>query len=138
MMCSVYDMQDRRHFARNCSSAYKSDPKRTRSWASEDLKSQYDDACPYYDRLDVPLPLDRFCLGIYSYILFYHISLLFSCAKTLDAGKCRAGDLKFTFIGRVGVITKLDNTQVCAVFIFLSFRIIVACRNGHQCPCGLS
>jgi len=84
MMCSVYDMHDRRHYTRNCSAAYKSDPLRTRSWTSVDLLSQYDDACPYYT----------------------------SCAKTLDQGKCRAGDLKFSFIGRVGVITKLDNTQV--------------------------
>jgi hypothetical protein len=30
----------------------------------------------------------------------------------LDAGKCRAGDLTFSFIGRVGIVTALDNSQV--------------------------
>ena len=35
-----------------------------------------------------------------------------SCTKTLDSGKCRLGDVRYTFIGRVGIITRLDNTQV--------------------------
>ena len=49
-----------------------------------------------------------------------HATYLCSCALTLDAGKCRLGDLKFTFIGYVGVITKLDNEQV-RVFVLHPF-----------------
>ena len=32
-----------------------------------------------------------------------------SCGLTLDLGKCRFTDLRFTFIGRVGLVTELDN-----------------------------
>ena len=50
MMCSAYDVGDLRHYSRNCSTIYKSDPLRTRSWTSIDLLGQYDDVCPYYSR----------------------------------------------------------------------------------------
>ncbi len=84
MMCSVYDVNDRRHYSRNCTKVEKLDPNRERSWASIDLDSQYDDMCPYYE----------------------------SCGLTRDMGKCRFDDVRFTFIGRVGVITALDNINV--------------------------
>jgi len=34
---------------------------------------------------------------------------LYSCAITLDLGKCQDPDLRFTFRGRVGLVTALDN-----------------------------
>jgi hypothetical protein len=84
MMCSVYDVRDRRHYTRNCTRVEKIDPKRERSWTSIDLDSQYDGMCPYYD----------------------------SCGTTLDMGKCRFDDVRFTFVGRVGVVTAVDNAAV--------------------------
>jgi hypothetical protein len=33
----------------------------------------------------------------------------YSCAKTLDQGKCKKADLRFTFQGRVGLITSIDD-----------------------------
>ena len=50
MMCSAYDVGDRRHFTRNCTDIYKSDPNRARSWTSVDLQGEYDGECPYYRR----------------------------------------------------------------------------------------
>jgi hypothetical protein len=34
---------------------------------------------------------------------------LLSCALTEDQGKCKRADLRFTFRGRVGMVTALDN-----------------------------
>lgn len=84
MMCSAYDVGDRRHFTRNCTKIVQEDLTRARSWTTVDLQGEYDDECPYYD----------------------------SCGLTLDLGKCRLSDLRFTFVGRVGVVTALDNTAV--------------------------
>jgi hypothetical protein len=84
MMCSVYDVRDRRHYTRNCTAVYKSDAKRDRSWTSIDLDSEYDGICPYYE----------------------------SCGKTLDMGKCRYDDVRFTFVGRVGVVTAVDDSAI--------------------------
>jgi hypothetical protein len=35
--------------------------------------------------------------------------ILNSCGKTLDSGKCRFSDTRFSFIGRVGIVTAVDN-----------------------------
>lgn len=50
MMCSAYDVADRRHYTRNCSTVFFSDPTRTRSWKSLDLQGEYDGPCEYYSR----------------------------------------------------------------------------------------
>lgn len=84
MMCSVYDVKDRRAYARKCLSVNETDPNRDRSWTSIDLDAEYDQRCPYYD----------------------------SCGLTLDLGKCRLNDLRFTFIGQVGIVTAVDNIAV--------------------------
>lgn len=81
MMCSAYDVKNRRAYARPCEKVRKTDPRRDRSWTSIDMVDQYDGECEYYE----------------------------SCALTLDSGKCRLGDLKFTFVGYVGIVTGIDN-----------------------------
>lgn len=50
MMCSAYDVADRRHYTRNCSTIEWKDPTRTRSWSSIDLQGEYDGQCEYYSR----------------------------------------------------------------------------------------
>jgi hypothetical protein len=50
MMCSAYDVDDRRHYTRNCSIVEKKDPNRAKSWSSGDLTEEYDGRCPYYHR----------------------------------------------------------------------------------------
>mmetsp|Transcript_19797 Transcript_19797/g.33126 ORF Transcript_19797/g.33126 Transcript_19797/m.33126 type:complete len:539 (+) Transcript_19797:100-1716(+) len=84
MMCSAYDVGDRRHYTRNCTTIFHRRPREVRSWGSIDLDGEYDGQCPYYD----------------------------SCGLTLDLGKCRLDDLRFTFIGMVGIVTALDNEAV--------------------------
>lgn len=81
MMCSVYDVHDRRHYSRNCTPITQDLPEQLRGWTSPDIVDFYEERCPYYD----------------------------SCAETYDDGKCRNGDLRFTFIGMTGLITQLDN-----------------------------
>lgn len=54
-MCSVYDVKDKRAYARNCSEVKKMDPNRDRSYTSIDLDAEYDGICPYYKRYSVPL-----------------------------------------------------------------------------------
>jgi len=92
MMCSVYDPINRRHYTRECENATKTSEEQ-RSWGSVDLRSLYEDECPYYK----------------------------SCGLTLDKGKCRKGDLRFTFQGSVGIVTALDNTNVIPQ-VFVTFN----------------
>lgn len=81
MMCSQYDAKNRRAFTRNCSVITKTRTE-LRSWTSQDMAlGEYDGLCPYFD----------------------------SCGLTLDAGKCRPQNRRLTFIGQVGVVTKVDN-----------------------------
>lgn len=49
MMCSAYEVDDRRHFTRNCTAVRKMNAE-DRSWTSIDLKGMYDGFCGYYDR----------------------------------------------------------------------------------------
>ena len=42
----------------------------------------------------------------------------------MDLGKCGKSDQRFTFIGRVGVVTKLDNLQVIP-------KALVSFNNGR-------
>jgi hypothetical protein len=79
-VCSVYDVENRRDYVRRCANVTKELPV-TRGYRSIDMTWYYDDICPYYD----------------------------NCAKTIDAGKCGGTDLRFTFIGQVGVVTSVDN-----------------------------
>lgn len=80
MMCADIDIANRRSYTRPCLNITKL-LKEDRGWGSEDLASYYDSTCPYYG----------------------------SCGLTLDSGKCHGGDLRFTFIGRVGMVTSVDN-----------------------------
>lgn len=50
MMCSIHDPKNRRHYTRNCSTVYQHSQINIRSWGSDNIKYQYDDKCPYYDR----------------------------------------------------------------------------------------
>jgi len=49
------------------------------------------------------------------------MNILRSCGLTLDKGKCRKGDLRFTFQGLVGIVTSLDNTNVIPQ-VFVTFN----------------
>lgn len=83
MMCSVLDVENRREYTRPCANVTHRLPAVTRGWASVDMQGLYDSICPYYD----------------------------SCALTLDSGKCRFSDLRFTFVGQVGVVTAVNNEE---------------------------
>jgi hypothetical protein len=85
MMCSVRDAKDRRHFVRPCSTVYQESANVARCYTSEDLFGEdYSGVCPYFD----------------------------SCALTTDDGKCRGDDLVYTFQGRVGRVTHVDDTAL--------------------------
>jgi hypothetical protein len=85
MMCSVRENRDRRHYVRNCSQVYQADPNVQRSFTSDDLDGEdYSEVCPYFD----------------------------SCALTTDDGKCRFEDLVYTFQGRVGRVTAVDDSSL--------------------------
>lgn len=81
MMCSVYDVENRRDYTRACANVTHYLPTVARGWKSVDMLGLYDGVCPYYK----------------------------SCALTLDSGKCRFTDLRFTFIGQVGIVTAVNN-----------------------------
>lgn len=49
MMCSALDVDDRRHYTRNCTTVQKMNAE-DRSWTSTDLVGNYDGLCEYYDR----------------------------------------------------------------------------------------
>eukprot|EP01034_Spumella_vulgaris_P029738 gene29738-36833_t len=80
MMCSVYAEPDQRHYTRECLNLTQSVVE-PNLVTSVDMFGGYPSVCPYYP----------------------------SCGTTLDSGKCRGSDLRFTFIGRVGIVTSLDN-----------------------------
>jgi len=83
MWCSVYDKDNLRHFTRECSQVYQTSETTVKTWTSIDLDGvEYDDKCPYFD----------------------------SCTLTLDAGKCKFNDLRFTFIGHVGRVVNYDTS----------------------------
>eukprot|EP00605_Chrysophyceae_sp_TOSAG23-4_P000970 GSChrysophyteH1.ASY1.ANO1.1070.1 assembled CDS len=85
MVCSTYERLDMRHYVRACLPVTQTDPNVARSWSSDDLDGkEYDGLCPYYD----------------------------SCALTLDDGKCKGEDLQFTFMGRVGRVTFVDDISL--------------------------
>jgi hypothetical protein len=50
MMCSALEVDDRRHFTRNCTTVAKADENRPKSWTSIDLVGEYDNECLYYKR----------------------------------------------------------------------------------------
>lgn len=85
MMCSVYESKDRRHFIRTCDTVTQWNPAVWRTWSSLDLDGkEYDGVCPYFDE----------------------------CALTLDDGKCKGEDLVYSFIGRVGRVTFVDDVSL--------------------------
>eukprot|EP01031_Cornospumella_fuschlensis_P023227 gene23227-28213_t len=73
-----------RSYTKPCPQVYKDNPTEDRSWTSSQMLGRYDAVCPYFD----------------------------SCAITLDAGKCRFTDRRFTFVGKVGVVTAVDNEAI--------------------------
>ena len=74
-MCSVRDVQDQRHYVRNCSAVTLTNVQQ-QYYSSIDLAyTQYNGICPYFD----------------------------GCALTLDNGLCKMTDNKFTFIGQVSL-----------------------------------
>lgn len=86
ILCSGIDVSNQREYIKECSLVYKSSDIIENSWTSDELiGNEYSAVCPYNP----------------------------SCAITVDAGKCkgdlRGDDLKYTFIGYVGRVTKLDN-----------------------------
>ena len=82
MMCSAYERLDMRHYVRPCDPIVQTGGVGTKTWTSVDLDGkEYDDTCPYFD----------------------------SCALTLDGGKCKGEDLVYTFMGRVGRVTFVDD-----------------------------
>lgn len=86
----MYDVENRREYTRRCANVTYKIPTIARGYTSIDMEGLYDGVCPYYD----------------------------SCAKTLDDGKCRSSDLRFTFIGQVGIVTALDNdAQIPSVMV---------------------
>ena len=100
VMCSIYDEHNRRHYVRNCSGVRVVNEEKAkrgeqrRYFTSFDLDGkEYQDVCPYY----------------------------YNCALTLDAGKCNPKDFRFTFVGRVGRITALDNS-VIPPLVWLTFN----------------
>lgn len=98
-MCSVFDVGDRRHYSRNCTGVYQYDPGEPVSWTSRDLRGWYDGPCQYYN----------------------------SCALA-TGGSCQLNDLRFTFIGRVGRVTALDNDAIIPQ-VWVSFN---AGRTSYQ------
>lgn len=85
MMCSTYERIDMRHYTRPCKPVTQTNPAVFRSWSSDDLDGkEYDNICPYFD----------------------------SCALTLDDGKCKGDDLVYTFMGRVGRVTYVDDISL--------------------------
>jgi len=85
MMCSVYERLDMRHYIRPCTVVAQADPNQFRSWTSIDLDGkEYDGLCPYFN----------------------------SCALTLDDGKCKGEDLVYTFMGRVGRVSFVDDISL--------------------------
>lgn len=50
MMCSAYDVDNRRHYTRNCTIVANTSSTETRSWTSIDMGGSYDGKCAYYDR----------------------------------------------------------------------------------------
>lgn len=94
MWCSVYDKENLRHFTRECSAVYQRSEAIAKSWTSKDLDGiEYDDKCPYFD----------------------------SCVVTLDAGKCKFDDLRFTFQGFVGRVVDYD-TSVTPPIVSVTFN----------------
>jgi hypothetical protein len=83
MLCSVYDKEDRRHYVRQCDNV------------------TLDSSGSYYVSLDLD-GLDY--AGVCPYFP--------SCALTIDDGKCRGEDLVYTFQGRVGRVTAVDDAAL--------------------------
>lgn len=50
MMCSTYDVDNRRHYTRKCTAVTETEGL-SRPWGSIDIGAEtYDAVCPYYDR----------------------------------------------------------------------------------------
>lgn len=87
MMYSAYDEVDKRHYLRSAALADRRDSSGllnlgTFKYGSDDLYGWvYDGPCEYYP----------------------------SCALTLDNGLCKGGDVAYHFIGKVGIVTDLDD-----------------------------
>lgn len=93
MMCSIYEPLNRAYYTADCppvNRTYIVDPitnitrPLSNTWRSPLMGEDrtYADVCPYFD----------------------------SCALTTDNGKCIENDFLMTFIGRVGVVTAIDDS----------------------------
>lgn len=81
--CSYNDVKDRAQYTKPCEPVRNDTNVQTGSteYISKLLKGRYGAECPYFS----------------------------SCGQTFDAGLCVVPDLRYTFIGRVGVVTRVDN-----------------------------
>jgi len=94
MMCSVYESYNRAYYTTNCPIVNQTylapgvgEALRpvANTWGSLLLSGEkYADMCPYFE----------------------------GCALTIDGGKCVPNDFVFKFIGQVGVITAIDDSEV--------------------------
>jgi hypothetical protein len=81
--CSYNDIKDRAQYTKPCEPVVsKSNPQTGAiEYSSKLLYGKYGAQCPYFE----------------------------SCGQTFDGGRCVPTDLRYTFIGRVGVVTRVDN-----------------------------
>lgn len=76
----MYDSVIRRTYVDNCADVYYDATLKDFKYTSDHLQGDYNGICPYFS----------------------------SCSLSDDT-KCKFSDLKFTFVGQVGLITDLDN-----------------------------
>lgn len=74
----------------------------------------------YAQFVQCPFPsVTTHAFHLFSEVLIIFLS--FSCGLTFDLGKCRLSDLRFTFRGRVGLVTALDNAAEIPM-VWVSFN----------------
>lgn len=85
-MCSVYSVHDRRNYTRNCTDVTFNQKYTTKPnlFSSPELQGAYQDVCPY----------DPGCASPGSFS---------------EARNCQLQDFMYTFVGRVGKVTQVNN-----------------------------
>lgn len=87
--CSIYDSDNQRNYVTNCSRVSQKYEYLPYSFTSPNLVGKiYGGNCSYFD----------------------------VCASTKQDGKCSDGDYEFSFIGRVGIVTRVDLPTVWVSF----------------------
>jgi hypothetical protein len=81
--CSYNEIKDRAQYTKPCEPVSSDENQQTGAteYFSKILAGKYGGQCPYFD----------------------------SCGQTFDAGLCVGKDLRYTFIGRNGVVTRVDD-----------------------------